>query len=62
MKSPFTGGEASLVKEPREYDFRDSTFHIIHHHYRCIDTGETFTDARLDNLNLNQVYNQSRKK
>lgn len=62
MTSPFTGGETILVKEPREYDFRGSKFHIIHHHYRCIDTGETFTDARLDNLNLNQVYNQFREK
>ncbi|MDD4992741.1 MAG: DUF4065 domain-containing protein [Paludibacter sp.] len=62
MTSPFTGGETILVKEPREYDFRGSKFHIIHHHYQCVDTGETFTDARLDNLNLNQVYNQFREK
>ena len=58
MTSPFTGGEAILVREPREYDFRGSKFHIVHHHYQCVDTGETYTDARLDNLNLNQVYNQ----
>ena len=62
MTSPFTGGEAILVKEPREYDFRGSKFHIIHHHYHCVDTGEDYTDARLDNLNLNQVYNQYREK
>lgn len=62
MTSPFTGGEAILVREPREYDFRGSKFHIVHHHYQCVDTGETYTDARLDNLNLNQVYNQYRQK
>lgn len=62
MTSPFTGGEAVLVKEPREYEFRGSKFNIIHHHYHCVDTGENFTDAQLDNLNLNQVYNQYREK
>jgi len=62
MTSPFTGGEAILVKEPREYDFRGSKFHIIHHYYQCVDTGEVYTDTRLDELNLNQVYNQYREK
>ncbi|MDD3323001.1 MAG: DUF4065 domain-containing protein [Paludibacter sp.] len=62
MTSPFTGGDAILIKEPREYDFRGSKFYIIHHHYHCIDTKEDYTDARLDNLNLNQVYNQYREK
>lgn len=62
MTSPFTGGEAILVKETREYDFRGSKFNIIHHHYHCVDTGEDYTDAQLDELNLNQVYNQYREK
>jgi transcriptional regulator with XRE-family HTH domain len=62
MNSPFTGGEAILVKEPRDHDFRGSKFHIVHHYYKCVDTGETFTDTRLDELNLNQVFNQYREK
>ncbi len=62
MISPFTGGEAILKKEPREVDFRGSKFHIVHHHYQCVDTGETFTDTDLDELNLNQVYNKYREK
>ena len=62
MISPFTGGEVSLLTEPRSFEFRGSKFDIIHHHYRCEDTGETFTDTRLDELNLNQVYNQYREK
>ena len=62
MISPFTGGEVILVKEPREHDFRGSKFQIIHNYYQCIDTKETFTDTRLDELNLNQVYNQYREK
>jgi uncharacterized phage-associated protein len=62
MISPFTGGEVSLLTEPRSFEFRGSKFDIIHHCYRCKDTGETFTDTRLDELNLNQVYNQYREK
>lgn len=61
MISPFTGGEVTLVKESRSFEFRGSQFNIIHHHYRCEDTGETFTDTRLDELNLIQVYNQYRE-
>ena len=60
MTSPFTGGEAILQIEPREYDFRGEKFHIFHQHYRCVDTKQTYTDTRLDELNLNQVYNQYR--
>lgn len=62
MTSPFTGGEAVLQIEPREYDFRGEKFHIFHHHYMCVDTNQTYTDTRLDELNLNQVYNQYRQK
>jgi hypothetical protein len=62
MTSPFTGGEAILIKEPKEVEFRGSKFHIVHHSYRCVDTGEKFTDTALDELNLNQVYNQYREK
>jgi len=62
MTSPFTGGEAVLQIEARQYDFRAEKFSIFHHHYRCVDTDQTFTDTRLDELNLNQVYNQYRQK
>ena len=62
MTSPFTGGEVLQIKEPREVEFRGSKFHIVHHSYQCVDTGEKFTDTRLDELNVNQVYNQYREK
>ncbi len=62
MTSPFTGGEAILIKEPREVEFRGSKFRIVHHSYQCVDIGEKFTDTGMDELNLNQVYNQYREK
>jgi DNA-binding transcriptional regulator YiaG/uncharacterized phage-associated protein len=62
MKSPFTGGEAILQKEIRTMDFRKESFEIIYHYYVCKDTGEQFTDDELDEVDLNQVYNQYREK
>lgn len=62
MISPFTGGEVTLIKEIRHFEFRGSKFDIMYHYYKCEDTGEVFTDTQLDKLNLNQVYNQYREK
>jgi putative zinc finger/helix-turn-helix YgiT family protein len=42
--------------------FRKETFDIIFHYYQCEDSGEQFTSAALDELNMNQVYNQYRDK
>jgi putative zinc finger/helix-turn-helix YgiT family protein len=62
MKSPFTGGEATLHKETRTMDFRKETFHVLFQYYLCKDTSEQFTDEQLDEVNINQVYNQYRAK
>ena len=62
MKSPFTGGEVSLMQEPRELVYRKEKFTYIAHYYVCTDTGEQFTTTELDTLNINQVYNQYRTK
>jgi hypothetical protein len=62
MKSPFTGGEASLHKEKRIMHFRKEPFDIWFHFYKCGDTGEQFTDDNLDEVNLNQVHSQYREK
>jgi len=62
MKSPFTGGEAVLRQEWRTMDFRKESFTIMYHYYVCKDTGEQFTDDTLDEVDLNQVYNQYREK
>jgi putative zinc finger/helix-turn-helix YgiT family protein len=62
MKSPFTGGEATLQKEMRTMDFRKETFQVQFQYYLCKDSGEQFTDDELDEVNTNQVYNQYRAK
>lgn len=62
MKSPFTGGEVRLMTEMREMIFRKETFSYVAHFYLCVDSGEQFTTTELDELHINQVYNQYRVK
>jgi len=62
MKSPMTGKEMILTKERRLMDFRKEEFEIIFHYYLCEDSGEKFTTTGLDELNINQLYNQYRDK
>lgn len=62
MKSPITGKEMSLTKEKRSMDFRKETFEIVFHYYHCKDSGEQFTTTALDEVNINQLYNQYRDK
>jgi DNA-binding transcriptional regulator YiaG len=43
-------------------EFRKETFDVVFHFYKCEDSGEQFTTTALDEVNLNQVYNQYRDK
>lgn len=60
MKSPITGKEMKLTKERRSMDFRKEIFEIVFHYYKCEDSEEQFTTTALDEVNINQVYNQYR--
>src|SRR5690606_31878218 len=62
MESPFTGGEAVLLKEKKQIEFRRDLFEITQLYYKCKDTGEEFSTDKLDQVNLNQLYNQYRGK
>lgn len=62
MKSPITGKEMLLVKNRKMMEFRRESFEIVCHNYLCQDSGEYFTSNELDELNMNQVYNQYRDK
>ncbi len=62
MKSPITGKEMTLVKEKRTMDFRKEIFQVVFHFYKCEDSGEQFTTTALDEVNMNQIYNQYRDK
>lgn len=62
MKSPITGKEMRIIKEPVETEFRKEKFPVVYHYYLCEDSGERFEDEHLTQLNLDQVYNQYRIK
>lgn len=62
MRSPFTNKEMLLATERRSMEFRKENFDIVFHFYKCEDSGEQFTTTALDELNLNQVYNQYRER
>jgi putative zinc finger/helix-turn-helix YgiT family protein len=62
MKSPFTDEEMSLHTEIRILTFRKENFEVWYHYFLCEDTQEQFTTTELDEVNINQCYNQYREK
>lgn len=62
MKSPITGKDMILKKDRRKITFRKEEFEVLYHYYLCTDSNEQFTNTQLDDLNINQVYNQYRVK
>jgi len=62
MKSPYTGKEMTLRREPRKLKFRKDEFDVLYHTYFCQDSKENFEDDKLSELNIKQVHNQYREK
>lgn len=62
MRSPFTGGTATLMTEETTSVFRGEKFSYTRYYYRCDDTGIAFTDAESDGWGLEQIYFQYREK
>ena len=62
MKSPFTDSEATLHCEKKELEFRKDLFTITQFYYVCNATRQEFTTDELDQINVNQLYNQYREK
>jgi hypothetical protein len=62
MKSPITGKEMTLQTNKNSVVFRKEEFEYFHLSYYCEDSQESFTTTEIDELNLNQVYNQYRDK
>ena len=58
MKSPITGKEMSINRENRTLVYRKEEFPIVYHYYLCQDSGEQFTSTELDEINMQQIYNQ----
>lgn len=61
MKSPMTGHDMPLRREPRKLTFRKEEFEILYHFYKDSD-GAQYTETHTDEVNLNQLYNQYRER
>ena len=60
-KSPMTGNDMVLCREPRKIPFRKEEFEIMYHFYRDTD-GTQYTETFTDEININQIYNKYRDK
>ncbi len=60
--SPRSDRNAVLKRKKGIKTFRKEKFEITEHYYQCVETGEEFTTDEIDQINLNQVYNQYRDK
>ncbi|NJK94517.1 MAG: hypothetical protein HC905_05940 [Bacteroidales bacterium] len=49
-----------LQNEIRTLIFRKEKFDVNYHFFLCKDSKEQFTNEELDEINLNQLYNQFR--
>ncbi len=62
MKSPITDKEMILKKRKVTIEYRKEKFRIDNYYYLCIDTGYRFETTELAQRNLDQVYDQYRKR
>ncbi|MFA5229681.1 MAG: hypothetical protein WC446_08045 [Candidatus Paceibacterota bacterium] len=58
MKSPITGKKMILKKEKRSIAYKNETFEIVFHCYKCVNSGEQFTTTELDEINMDMLYKQ----
>jgi len=62
MISPFNQKPMLRKHKASTFQFRKEEFHVRYHYFECTQTKEVFTDEELDEINMNQVYNQYREK
>jgi len=58
MRSPFTGGRVELRKEPSTIKFNGRTITFEKEFYHCVETGNNFTDACVEQRNLDRMWEQ----
>lgn len=62
MECAFCDGDAKLQIEDAKIVYRKEAFKIHKSFYKCAKCKEQFTTNELDEVNINQVYNQYREK
>lgn len=62
MISPFNKKPMLQKHRNETFKFRKEDFNVQYHYFECSQTHEVFTNEELDEINMNQVYNQYREK
>lgn len=62
MKDKIIRVKEELRHEIQEFEFRKEKFKIVYNFMVCQETHEEYTTTKLDELNINQVYNLYREK
>jgi hypothetical protein len=61
MNCAYCNGKAELIIKKTKKIFRKEEFEIFEHFYKCQKCSKEFTTDEIDNLDINQVYNQYRE-
>lgn len=56
MNSPITGNPMSVRIHKSNIIYRGMKIIYNHHFYRCPDSGEEFTDTKLDTINMGLIH------
>lgn len=56
MNSPITGKPMSVRTHKSNITYRGMQITYSHHFYRCPDSGEKFTDTKLDAINIELIH------
>ncbi|WP_247237767.1 hypothetical protein [Telluribacter sp. SYSU D00476] len=56
IASPYTGQEMPVKSREQAITFRGKQFTAPRYYYLCETTGEEFTTAELDEMNLQEIY------
>lgn len=62
MNCPYCKSEANLKLENKRITYRKEEFDFFQQFYKCGKCNQEFTTTEIDEVNINQVYNQYREK
>lgn len=56
MKSPYTGGEVSIITERQTIPFKQEEFEMDITSFECVDTGKRFTTGDMDDAFVDELH------